>query len=432
MVEEKLNTKNTNFTNSKLNYLVPDEVVIVTQRRTVSVQAPITRYASSSVIDMTFGSEQDYIFGPNCYLMFKVKEVATNTVRNNTLSAYGSLVNVIKEIKFSAKSMELEHLRGVDTLAHIKDHYVCPDGYLDHTGTLMGYKNGISVRSGQGGDYAIIPLHHISGFFSQDKYIPLPELGNVRMELTLNSHNDAFTDGTINGNGADYEITEFKIVLDAYRMTDVILGAGRNKAKNGQLAMSFDTYHYDRASLNQNAMNTIELKKSVSKALSAFARVKTTPGTAQARYNNLAQGAGSMAHHPTDIVTNPEGIFTGPWVDGTSRYQWINGTEYHPNFVVSNGKQAFAEALKAFGNLSNVVRHPTVNYTSWKEYNNIIAVELERDIDSNDLMSGVSTKEGNRIVLEYHSADVANQFVEIFLHHLRLILVHPSSILIKE
>jgi hypothetical protein len=392
------------FLNSKLDYSIPDTTVIVNQRRTVEIKPSQDTYSAGDVLRIDFSSEHDYVYGPNCYLMFDVTANAQDIELDQSVK--GSLCNCLSEIKITAKSIQLEHTRGLNTLVHMKDHFACNQGYLSHTGTLMGYDDG-NITAGQKRK-ALIPLHHISSFFSQDKYIPLPELGIVTMEFTLAPNNKSFVFAAA---GGTYTVDNVRLVLDSYTMAEAVLRKGQKLAASGRLILSYDTYDYNNSSVTAATSNSVEFKRSVAKALSVYSRVKLTSN---------------------DVVS--ENSLVGKAFNG-STYQYRVGSEFHPLVPVSDGKQAFFETLKAWGNSSNCVRPPTVSSNTFGTSHSTLAVELERDIALDGMMSGISSKDGNRVILEVNpglAPAAGSLYVESWLHFLQVCIVHTDSIMVKS
>lgn len=417
-------------------YKIPDTKAdkLISQRRTVRFQAPVQSYTSGDIIDMNIASNAEFMYGPNSYVKFNVATDNTELIDDSATIQYGSGANLFTSFKITAKGTELEYIRGLDTLVHMKDKYVCADPYLQHTGTLQGYKR---LKGAEAGIDVVIPLHHLSGFFAQNKYIPLPVLDALRIELTVNNHNDAFKAAaktTATDTTGVLTITGFEIVGDMYRPSDIIQRATKVASQRGELVMTFDTYHYNRTALSSsNSVNTIELKKSVSKALSVYSRVKADPGNgADGTYRNFAQGAGC------DVRSGSSGAYvvsTSPaWVDAESQYRYVHGSEYHPaSGPVTSGVQGYKECLKSWG-ANLCLRTPSVTFDTWLSHDNCIGVDLERSIDR-EYMTGVSTADGSRMLLEVKAPDALvtlGAYVESFIHHVRLAMITPDAIALKE
>jgi len=372
------------FSTSKLNYGIPQGPKIVNQRRTVSYKSDKTSYANSDDVIIDFGSTSEFIYGPNCYLSFDLTCSSADG-----LVGVGSGANVINVLKIVAKSgVNIEHIRDVATITAIQDKFTGCGDFISTTGGLMGYRH-IAARTESGahteGDgkvfgvkrKCIIPMHHISGFFGQDRYIPISALGGLRLELTLNTGNVAFMEATAGTQTITVENME--LVCDNYRMSDAILKYTEKLAESNRLFMTFPTYQWNKTSVSANTSTNIDLKLSVAKCLGVYARFRETKTTA--------------------ADEGKRDSITGAAMTELTSYQWIVGSEYHPVKPVTSGVQAYAEALKAFGNLSNTTRPPYVTLTEYLAGEHCIGVELEKDL-SHSLMSGTSTNNKNSISLE--------------------------------
>lgn len=401
------------FQSPKFNFGLTKSLNLVQQRRTVSYRSNRTEYAAGETVILPFGSTTEFIYAPNSYVKMTVNFIAS---ANNARVGTGSGLNIIDEMTLTAKSgIQIEHLRDVSTLAHIRDSYTCGDSYLQHTGTIMGYTGaGGDEKQLEGGFDICIPLHHISGFLGVDRYLPMSVLGGLELQLKLNDANFAVFDEA-DGKNNDYTVSNVELFTDSYRMTDAVLkytdmlASGKIPGRN--MMMMYDSFVWNRTSVLANTATSINLEKSFTKCMGAYSRIRTAAnGVDEAKRDSVASA-------------------TQAAVPLTS-YQWRVGSEQHPSKPVTSQQQAYCEALKSFNNLANCVRTPFVDYAKYITTHGLIGVNLERDIDSTDWLSAVSTNNKNAISLEITLGQAAQ--VTTFLHHVRVLAVVDGALRIDQ
>jgi hypothetical protein len=395
----------------KFSYSGTSSKKAIQERRRATFVAQSQNYTEGMTVQIDIASTHDYMYGPNSMLCFDLTLAAAIGADFPIISTYehSSLSALFDEFKLTAKSVELEHQRGLDSLVFIKDHYACSKAYLESTGTMQGYDRKANMDATVFN--VCIPLHHISGFFSQDKYLPLPQMGQMQLELHVNSIAKAFTGAPAGALPTAMTISRPRIIADLYRVNDGLLESGRMTAAKGQIMLTYDSYFYNYAAINAG-QNQIEVKKAVSKAMSVISRVHDV------------RGATSVDEYRLESQKSK--------VWDVSSWQYVLGSASYPLRPITNAAESYAIGLDSFGLLDNCLRVPSVNLDRFKSGIGIMAVDLEKDVSEPEA-SAVSTKENARVSLELTVVGApAGTYVETWLHYVRGAVVSTDSISVKE
>ena len=281
---------------------------------------------------------------------FTDQTVTHDNETHGSFGVHGSACNLIDSILISTRSGdELCHLFDFNLMQNMLIPLAYGREWVDGPGALMGFGGG--VTNGQVKRFAI-PMYILAPLFGYGRLMPSMLMSGMRIEINWASPERAFQ--TIRSNkglnddtdayatpverSPKYVVKNPRFVLSSVQLSDSIQRAlNELSATNGLEIVYTD---YAQTSYNgKNDLETVntEIRKSCSRALKAFARVRNVS------YNK--------ARYVTNTVTGPEneddenGIglescndsFRGENRFPFMEYQWQLGSLYFPQQPVSGG-----------------------------------------------------------------------------------------------
>lgn len=424
-----------------LDYSIAQESGVIVKRQVIEHLSRESEYVATQQMRFNWSSGSSFVFGPTSRLEFDFriegdeKAVLKNANSDNANKNPGILLghsvpaSIFRDSKLRVGSVEIydEHFVGMRIDAD--DLMSCSETYLRNTGSLMGYNDkpiGVeykladddvsrfSVEDGKTQDLSVsIPLHHLAGFWSQPLLIPFGLMsGESELEIILQNATEA-----INWSGAaqTYKITNARLQLDTITLSDEIMTQILGIRDTVGVPYSFDTHTEAQRVFNATGKQTIELNQNVSRALTAFARIRpftndSTPGV----------DALSMSSYKATITD----------------WRFRLGSQFYPeNTAVLNAAQSFAETLKAYNNLQDCSRPPGQSFENYILLGNVIGVDLSRDPGiSEDGAAGISTKANRNLVLEINFKAVSGgggEKVFLYLHYEKALKILGSQILVS-
>lgn len=409
-------------TDPKTNYKRPTGTKIIDQRRSVSYKGDRTSYIPGETMVIQIGSTTEFVNGQTSYLNFKLKVQGNALGVNPAGVGIGSAINALESITLTSKSgLQIEQILDLSALAHMRDSYTTSENFIRSQGTAWGYRgmnagrtaletdskyNVTDVQFDAAGSYVdvCIPLSHISGFFSQNKLIPISVLSGIEMRIVLADKIKAFFNAT--GPIVNYSVAQVQVVCDNFRMAPAVLKLTENLAKTSELIMMFDTYQWNMSPILANTAHSINVGSGLSRILSVYA--KPRPSTA------ITGQFDALLSSTTDITS----------------YQFKVGSNNYPEFPITSSTVSYFETLQSFNTLCNCVRTPLVSLNDFNNGYKILGVQLERDTTSDNYLSGLSTLHKNVISLEITSAAAAN--VTTFVHFVKMLTVSTDGLRVEQ
>ena len=317
-------------------------------------------------------SGADYIDTRRSWLQFDVSLPPADAGSTGLFGVHGSALNLIRDITISTRSGdELCRITDLNLLSNMLLPVTHDTEWFRKQGRLMGYGGCVSgvgaggatkiqaKRDLSNGTRLSIPMYCLCPLFSYGRLMPAMLMSGLRVEINWEVSDRAFkgitsTSGARIGNTTTDKIGEYTInnpqfVLSSVQLSDSIQRAlNELSATNGLEIVYVD---YEKTVLNNNSpLDTFncEVRKSCSRALKAFARVRTTGG------------GGTADHHRDSFCAES----TFPFLS----YQWQLGSLYFPQQKVEGktrltcANEAYNHVLEACDKYHGGGRQPYMTY----------------------------------------------------------------------
>lgn len=429
---------------NRLVYLMPSQAGLFEQRTDKIYYFNNQTCLPGDTILANGNSGSDFLWGPNCYL--KLQWTVTNTAAavGNLNFGYGSIMNLIKEIRITHVSGEvLEYIQNVNLIANFRTRWGTSRsdqakldtllGGVDQTITGSQYAGGFvydintqagisatnqsivyvpalaaGVSSGISTFTSMIPMSYLSGLFDRtDQFCPPALLSGSTIQIVLAPANEAYT-----ASAATISITQIRpsFVYDSSKAFDAATRAVINdQSSYDGLQFVYSTYFNTYITSATNSVNfNIQQAATVTNYVVALFRP------------SVATGATLCTFQPTP-----------------TQYQWRIASDYKPQApVVVNSfsltlagaqipqsSEAYMQTLKTFEtglhSYSTEVGHGA--NISIYEFNNHAAgygTTLERSACGLSL-TGLPTN--NASLLNFDSLKpVQTDRVDVFLSYIRV------------
>lgn len=255
-------------------------------------------------------SGADYIDTRRSWLQF---DVTLPGNKRGYFGANGSACNLISQITVSTRSGDvLCQLFDYNLMQAILLPITYDKGWVDTVGQTMAYGGGItSTDEAKGVELTrlMIPMYLLSPLFSYGRLMPAMLMSGLRIEIQW-----AETKSALAIDGADYPpftISKPQFVLSSIQLSDSIQRALNELSATNGLEIVYTDYERTPFTQNNALENThIEIRKSCSRALKAFARV---------RYRNF-----------DDVKEGKYDSFKSENQFPVYEYQWQLGSLYFP------------------------------------------------------------------------------------------------------
>lgn len=428
---------------NRLVYLMPSQAGLMEQRTDITYFFNNQTCAPGDTILANGNSGASFLWGPNCYL--KLQWTVTNTAGavGNIDFGFGSIMNLIKEIRLTHASGEvLEHIQNVNLIANLRARY---DTSSDDQAKLNTYLGGVDVTatgSAYGGGFvygvnalpiagtyrsqvfvpalsggvstgistftSLIPLSYLLGVFNrQDQYIPPALLAGSTMQINFAPAAEAYT-----ASAATIAITSIRpsLVYDSSKAFDVAVRSIINEQSSTDgLQFVYSTFFNTFNNSNTTSVNfDVQQAASITEKAIALFRPSTATG------NTLC----TFANTP-------------------SQYQWRLASEYKPQQPVVIGSfqlltagafipqsaEAFMQATKTFEAGLHSYSTPvgggvSVTMTEYNAYAAMYGTTLERCACGLSL-TGLPTN--NATLLNFAATKPSqNDRVDIFMSYTRV------------
>ena len=390
-----------------LSYRMPSNMSVVVSRSMKRSYANLDVYHQGGKIIVTWNSGAEYVNGMNSYLTFDA-QVDAGIVSFES----GSAINFIDNVTVSSiQGSEVDRVEGVNAYRRDMDRYTYSQDYINNVGSVMGYGSteatGITVpvKVTTTPQRFCIPLSKICGLCNTSVLIPSMMAGGLRFEIKLAPLFTVFkqdTDVT-----TKYTLTNVNMHLDSYQLADSIQKRLMQEASATGLEFYYETYDRTRHNISLANKANITVRKSVSRALSAFAKTRLTENV-----NNST--VDSMASEVNDV----NGFF------------WRLGSLNFPNQKLLHKTEQYYYAQYVFNKLAKPHQGSSVSLTDFLGNEGIVAVTLERS--SVLMLSGLPVNNARTLQVELDYGDSLSRDIDIYMHYLQLARVFPNNILIKE
>jgi hypothetical protein len=277
------------ISDNALNYKLPQNASVVSHRSRKKFffeQSTYTDSRSTMIIDLQTGN--DFINFAESYLVFDVTMVnaGSTTVGWGT---NGSGFNLIERVVVNSRSgTELDRFENVNVYRYMTDAWQEYSNYRDRQGAL---EEGVDPVTDSAANLLnttkiILPMKKLAPIFdTPGRLMPSFLASGLRISITLaNGNFAAIADA---GVSTTFTLTEPAIMLDTYTLIDSIANKlARVSGENG-LEFYFEGIEHTQSS-NADGNSTLELKKSVSRALGVITSHRLTDNLEDANLHSLA------------------------------------------------------------------------------------------------------------------------------------------------
>lgn len=440
---------------NRLVYLMPSQAGLIEQRTDKLYFFNNQTCAPGDTIIANGNSGADFLWGPNCFL--KLQWTVTNTAAavGNIDFGFGSIMNLIKEIRFTHVSGELlEYVQNVNLIATVRARYdtdqddqVMLNTYLggtDLTATGSQFGGGfvfgnttiptpatyrsqvfvpalaVGVSTGISTFTSMIPMSYLLGIMNRtDQMIPAGIMAGSTLQIQLATAAETYT-----ASAATIAITSIRpsLVYDSSKLFDEATRAILNEQSSRDgLQFVYSTFFNTFNNSTTNSVNfDVQQAASITESVTALFRPFTATG------NTLC----TFQATPT-------------------QYQWRLASDYKPQqplvinsfgltiagALIPQSSEAYMQATKAYeGSLhsysTQVGGGVGVNYLEYNTYAAIYAATLERCACGLSL-TGLPTN--NASLLNFSALKpVQNDRIDIFLKYCRVVNVRGGNAVVDR
>ena len=353
------------ITVNDLVYVLEPDLSVATNKTHKVQYFQNSKYEHGSNAICILNSGADYIDTRRSWLQFDVAASGCNVATTRLyLGANGSACNFINQLTISTRSGDiLCQLFDFNLMQNILLPLTYDKQWFDTVGQTMGYGCGLDVgTSALAGDIGgmptnrfCIPLYVLAPLFGYGRLMPAMLMSGLRIEIQWANHTQAFQSlptgayGVPNGMtfaGAiattvwapvavpgvpvlGYTVLDPQLVLSSVQLSDSIQRSLNELSATNGLEIVYPDYERTTTTLGTSTDVNVEIRKSCSRALKAFGRV---------RFNNFtALGIGPEVQH--DSFRSEKGfVFT--------EYQWQLGSLYFPQQPVRSKKTTAEGAVE--------------------------------------------------------------------------------------
>ena len=204
-----------------------------------------------------------------------------------------------------------------------------------------------------------IPLSKLCGLCNTTVLMPSMLAGGLRFEIKLASLGTAFKQtpiaGPITALPTDYQISNVNMMVDTYQLADSIQKRLMQEAANTGLEFFYETYDRTRHNIASSNRANITVRKSVARALGAFAKTRLTTNVSKVEVDSMASETNAVS-----------GFF------------WRLGALNFPNQRLGSVVEQYYYAQYAMNKVTSPFKDNSVSLTDFKGDEGIVAVTLER------------------------------------------------------
>jgi hypothetical protein len=453
-----------------LTYVLEPDLSVASNKTHKTHHFQSSNYTSSQRAICILNSGADYIDTRRSWLQFDVNystptpelrtdhmavnnavdNVGTSTYQNTahadttthgSFGTHGSVCNLIKSIVISTRSGdELCHLDDFNLLQHMLVPLHYGHEWTEGPGALMGFGSGVA-NSGTENVASTrrfaIPMYILAPLFGYGRLMPSMLMSGMRIEIEWAPAKTAFqcikntvfdihgrvlgtnVDATFSGTDGTfrcverevvYTVSDPQFVLSSVQLSDSIQRALNELSATNGLEIVYTDYASTPGGTNTELLDiNTEVRKSCSRALKAFARVRPNSYNAAA-FNGDENSVGTYLNPRLD-GGDPEGgvgqescndSFRAEQKFPFKEYQWQLGSLYFPQQPVSGGTNDVTApakcAVSAFAHMLEAVDKYHDNASIFTTFKSIPdhSYEEAKTLGRNSLIAPVGKR-----VLEY-------------------------------
>ena len=343
------------ITVNDLVYVLEPDLSVATNKTHKIQYFQQSSYSSGQNAICILNSGADYIDTRRSWLQFDVTPTGTGATTNLYLGANGSACNFVNQITISTRSGDvLCQLFDYNLMQNILLPLTYDKQWFDTVGQTMMYGGGCVANGAK--NRMCIPMYVLAPLFGYGRLMPAMLMSGLRIEIQFATHTQAFqsiqtgsykTAGVVAGGTAitdvtsaqaafpvwtpvavgavtGYDVTDAQLVLSSVQLSDSIQRSLNELSATNGLEIVYPDYERTSTPIGSATEVNIEIRKSCSRALKAFARLRFT------NFNLAGAGAGvrGIGLEIENDSFRAERSF--PFFE----YQWQLGSLYFPQQAV--------------------------------------------------------------------------------------------------
>jgi hypothetical protein len=343
------------ITVNDLNYVLEPDLSVATNKTSKKHFFQSQSYTPGQQAICILNSGADYIDTRRSFLQFELNTTQVAGVEYG-FGTHGSACNLIKDITISTRSGdELCRIQDFNLLQNMLLPLTYDTEWFKCQGQMMAYGQRLNTSQ-----RLAIPMYLLSPLFGYGRLMPAMLMSGLRIEITWAEKKFPFIASTATTadtqvNDIAYTINDAYFSLQSIQLSDSIQRAlNELSATNGLEVVYCD---WERTTLNQGndfgGTINVEIRKSCSRALKAFARIRPTGGTVATN---------------TPRPDNKRDSFRAEAGFPFLEYQWQLGSLYFPQQPVQGsttdkcGVEAYAHTIEACDKFNGEARQPYLTF----------------------------------------------------------------------
>jgi hypothetical protein len=367
------------ITVNDLSYVLEPDLSVAVNKTTKKHFFQSTSYDPSQNGICIFNSGADYIDTRRSFLSFQIQLNAPVTA-NGYFGTHGSACNVIDNITISTRSGdEIARITDFNLLSNMMIPLTYDEEWCKTVGGPMGY-SGVVLSAQKRNEINAanpftvppqrfnIPMYVLAPFFGYGRLMPAMVMSGLRVEIgfaqpdvaflggldeSIISNPDSLAPASVNRVLAvtGYTVENAYFSLCSVQLSDSIQRALNEQSATNGLEIVYTDYEKTESSYQGAATNcNIEVRKSCSRALKAFARVRC-------HVDETPSGK-------KDSFRSEKGF---PWLE----YQWQLGSLYFPqqpvkaddvNSLYGCAPEAYTHLIESVDKYTGDARQPALTY----------------------------------------------------------------------
>ena len=298
------------------------------------------------------------------------------------------------------------------------DGYMEPENWKNSTGQVMGYPvagtpvafdpalNDAVVDANKPGFYKkrfVIPLRKLSHFLNiGPKLHPSFLMSGLRIQIVLESAAVALV-----GTGASYELSNMEIACDCHILTDAMQRVMSKVSATNGLELVWEELDRNPINDTENLNQHIEVRKAVSRALSAYGITRLTD-------NVNDDAVDSFKPRTHDLVS----------------FQARTGSLFYPQAPILSKEEMYFNTLSAFDTAKSTFKDNAITFTKFNEESNMFAVDLER---SNVLaLQAIPLNNSRTLSFELKYKTKVSRSTDVWLRSVKICRAFLQNVVIKN
>jgi hypothetical protein len=234
--------------------------------------------------------------------------------------------------------------------------------------------------------YYTIPLRQILGFFEQDRWLPMKQLGGLVLEITFAPFTTAYLSPTADtkvvaaSTTVQYSVNNLQLLADTIQLHDQaeFRVDALAKAPGHSLDIAYSTWDSQQKQITAAGSNIdLDIQKSLRDVSAVYATVRQT-----SMVNGALMGANNAMKSSATIANSNDAVkidanYTGQSGAVITGYQWSLNSETFPVRKVQTMAEMYDLALKAWNKYSKTNGGPS--FRQFRDFCFTMAVDLESD-----------------------------------------------------